>query len=520
MTYPTLPLLFCQPANYNARLLLRLIRLNPVLDLLLKLAALVYLVSTSFVLVFLAGFGVLLAIYLWTRRHAPHLPHIPDAELLPVTVQLPIYNEPAVVDRLLDACARLDYPRDRLHIQVIDDSTDGTSAIIAGRVRQMQAAGLRHIQHIHRARRDGYKAGALAHGMQFVESECVVIFDADFVPGPDFLRRTMPHFSADPRLGLLQTRWDHLNPDYNLLTRAQALSIDAHFGIEQVARSRGHLPMSMNGTGGIWRVQAIADAGGWSADTLTEDLDLSYRAFMRGWRFLYRVDVAVPGELPPLIQLYKQQQARWATGSTQCLLRHSRALLACRRCTPLDKLMGLLHLAQYAIQPVILVLFLLTPLLLAAGFFDRLPNLAAFALLGLIPPAIIALAQFELHPDWPRRLLYFPVQLAAGVAIVASNSRAVITAVLRHHEQLEFWRTPKFRLTRPAERPLAPLAAWPGIDGLTLAELALAAYALLGLFIAAGTTPALVPYMLTYALSFSLFALGNIVQARRLGVVA
>ena len=230
--------------------------------------------------------------------------------------------------------------------------------------------------------------------------------------------------------------------------------------------------------------------------------------------------MAVPGELPPLVQLYKRQQARWATGSTQCLLRHSRALVSCRRCSPLDKLMGLLHLAQYAIQPVILVLFLLTPLLLADGFFHRIPNLAVLALLGVIPPAIIALAQFELYPDWHRRLLYFPVQLVAAVAIVVSNSRAVVTAVLHHGRQLEFWRTPKFRLTRRAPRQSGTTApvALPGIDGLTLAELALAVYALLGLFIAAGTVPALMPYMLTYALSFSLFALGNIVQARRVGV--
>lgn len=475
----------------------------------LYIASALYILGTAYVLLFVGGFGILLVIYLRTRRKSPIAHPIADDQLLSVTIQLPIYNEAHVVDRVLDACARMDYPPDKLHIQVLDDSTDQTTHVIRQKIRQLQRKpNAPHITHMHRMNRDGYKAGALAYGTRHITTDCVVIFDADFVPEADFLRRTMPYFNHNPQLGLIQTRWSHLNLDTNLLTRAQALSIDAHFAVEQVARSRGQLPMAMNGTGGIWRVAAINDAGGWSPATLTEDLDLSYRAYMRGWDFLYLVDVAVPGELPPLVQAYKTQQARWATGSTQCLIRHLRALMRCPRCSPLKKLMGILHLSQYAIQPVILMLFLLTPVLLVSGMFRRLPDLTIVALAGTIPPVMIALGQFELYDDWRTRLLYFPVQFMAAVALVLNNSLAVFAAFTSQHE---FIRTPKFRITRRGQQwrlRQHPLK----IDLTTIGELCLAVYAVCGLVIALRTFPALAPYLFSYAASFTAFALWNIYQ--------
>lgn len=480
------------------------------LQLLLNIAALMYLAGTIFIVFFVSGFGLLLLIYWLTRRQVPLLPHVADDKLLSVTVQLPIYNEAHVVDRLIDACVAMDYPPHKLFVQVLDDSTDETPDLIAQRIAALHRAGFINISHIRRSDRTGYKAGALANGLRLVITDCVVVFDADFVPDRDFLRRTMPHFNADGSLGLIQTRWSHLNRGTNWLTQAQALTIDAHFTVEQVARSRGHLPMSMNGTGGIWRVDAINDAGGWSAATLTEDLDLSYRAFLKGWRFLYLVDVAVPGELPPLIQAYKTQQARWATGSTQCLLRHSPALISHRNVSPIGKIMGLLHLAQYAVQPVILMLFLLSPVLMLGGMFHTIPDLTIIAVLGMIPPAMIAVGQIELYDDWRSHLLYFPLQFMAAVAIVLSNTRAVMGALRPHHHH-EFKRTPKYRLTgwnRSWQNSTYRLP----IDVTTLGEIMLALYAVFGLVIAANTIPTFVPYMLSYALSFALFSGWNIYQ--------
>lgn len=483
------------------------------------LAAL-YVLGAGLLFVFVGGFAILLTIYLLKRDAPPPLPDIIDDQLLSVTVQLPIYNEPHVVDRLLNACAGLDYPPEKLYIQVLDDSTDRTSELIARKIRALKYNNFCNIKHIRRHNRNGYKAGALAHALKYTTTECIVVFDADFIPPPNFLHQTMPHFSVNPRLGLVQTRWGHLNDDYNILTRLQALSIDAHFVVEQIARNRGNLPMSMNGTGGIWRVAAIEDAGGWSSQTLTEDLDLSYRAFMRSWEFIYRVDVDVLGELPPLVHIYKTQQARWATGSTQCLIRHSRALIRAEDFSLLQKLMGLLHLAQYAVQPVILMLFLLTPLLLVGGVYHDLPDPGLLTLLGLIPPLIIGLAQMELYGDWWRRLFYFPAHFMTGVAIVLSNTHAVLNAIWSGNQAVEFKRTPKFRLIgrqrNQRQHIIDSRQVAREIDTITWGELILAGYALVGFVIAMQTLPIVAPYMLIYALSFIGFAMWNIYQIRQL----
>ncbi|MEQ8677174.1 MAG: glycosyltransferase [Aggregatilineales bacterium] len=482
---------------------------------LLYIGLILYSLSAMWLAVFTTSFGVLLFIYMRKRRTVPILPEVNATALPAVTIQLPIYNEVSVVTRLIDACMKLDYPADKLHIQILDDSTDETSEQIEVRIAEWRLKSTVKIEHIQRIDRQGYKAGALAYGMMLVQTPYVAIFDADFIPSEDFLQKTMPYFVDDSGLGLVQTRWGHLNESYNWLTRAQALSIDGHFAIEQVARNRGNLPMSMNGTGGIWRVVAIDDAGGWSDKTLTEDLDLSYRALMKGWHFLYLVDIAVPGELPVQVQAYKLQQARWATGSTECLIQHVPALMRTDTLTWGKKLMGVMHLSQYAVQPLILLLFLLTPILLITDMFAQVPDLRFLAIIGIIPPFVIALAQYELHADWRKRLLYFPVQFMVAAAIVLNNSYAVLQAVVNQYEtgqKAEFKRTPKFSVQTQGQIWTTSRYALKA-DWLTIGEFLLGLYALWGVFVALDHFPALVPYMGSYAISLIVFALWNWIES-------
>lgn len=483
------------------------------MDFILDIFVVLYVVAGLTLTVFVSTFGLLLVIFARTRTQPPEAPQVSDDELLSVTVQLPLYNEQYVAVRLIDAVCQMDYPRDKFRVQILDDSTDDTTELCRERAKHWQAQGV-DIELVLRPDRKGYKAGALAYGLTQTDTDCVAIFDADFVPPPDFLHAAMPYFNGGDDIALIQTRWSHLNLDYNWLTRAQAINIDGHFAIEQVARSRGHLPMSMNGTGGIWRVKAIEDAGGWSAATLTEDLDLSYRALFKGWRFIYLVDVPVPGELPPQVAAWKIQQARWATGSTQCLLRHAGPLLVSNRFPFWKRIMGVAHLSQYAIQPIIFTLFVLTPILLAADKFQDIPDLRFIGLFGIIPPIILVLGQTELYRrDWWRNALYFPVQFISGAAIVLNNTIAVLKAFNLNKIQ-EFKRTPKFRVNTRGDNWLGSSYALK-VDWLTVGELLLAAYALFGAWLALSRLPALAPYMFTYALSFAVFAYWNYYQTRR-----
>ena len=272
---------------------------------------------------------VILAVYGWHRyylvylymKHKDQQP-VPRGqfETLPVvTIQLPLYNEMYVVDRLVESVCRIDYPRDLLEIQVLDDSTDETREIAELAVRRFAAQGI-DIKYIHRTDRTGYKAGALEAGLQVARGEFIAIFDADFIPQPDFLTRTIQYFT-DPKVAMVQTRWGHVNEDYSLLTKIQAMLLDAHFVLEHGSRNRGGCFFNFNGTAGIWRRDAIADAGGWQHDTLTEDLDLSYRAQLRGWQFIFLPDHVAPAELPVEMNAFKSQQHRWAKGSIQTFLK-------------------------------------------------------------------------------------------------------------------------------------------------------------------------------------------------------
>src|SRR5581483_232208 len=254
-------------------------------------------------------------LYLHIKAYPRNRKIEPVDEWPPVTIQLPIFNEKYTVERLLRAVTGLDYPDGLLQIQVLDDSTDDTAQLVCRLADQYKARGV-NIEYIHRDSRQGYKAGALDTGLRSASGQYIAIFDADFVPESDWLKRTVPLFQ-DPKLGCLQTRWGHTNRHYNSLTRAEAMAIDGHFIVEQTVRSRSDFFLNFNGTAGLWRRACIEDAGGWQYDTLTEDLDLSYRAQMRGWKIDYLPDVVVPAELPSQVEAFKKQQFRWAKGSFQ-----------------------------------------------------------------------------------------------------------------------------------------------------------------------------------------------------------
>ncbi|HEY77130.1 MAG TPA: glycosyltransferase [Thermoflexia bacterium] len=387
--------------------------------------------------------GWILTVLYWRhRRRSCPTPAVPRDQLPTVTVQLPLYNEAHVAARLIDAAAALEYPRDRLEIQVLDDSTDETVRIVDSRVAFHRQHGV-DIRVLRRSERDGFKAGALARGLKEARGEFIAIFDADFCPRPDFLLRTVPHLVARPEVGMVQARWSHLNTDYSLLTRVQALALDGHFVVEQTARSRAGLPMHFNGTAGVWRRSCIEESGGWQSDTLCEDLDLSYRAQIAGWRLMYLPDVEEPAELPPQILAFKQQQARWAQGAVQCLRKLSGPLLRSPHLALHQKVMGLLHLSGYLAYPLMILLLLLAPLLsLHPGVLWDPLRLLAPACLG--PLLVYVTSQWALYPDWVRRLKALPLLVLVGTGVAWSNTLGVARGIARWGGEMK--RTPKFHL--------------------------------------------------------------------------
>ena len=372
---------------------------------------------------------------------------LPVLEKLPVvTVQLPIFNEWYVAERLLDTCAALDYPRELLEIQVLDDSTDDTASLIARKVKALQQSGV-DIVHIHRRDRNGFKAGALANGLSRARGEFIAIFDADFLPQKDFLLRMLPRF--EDNVAFVQARWGHLNRDYSPLTLLQSFSLDAHFAIDQLARSRADYVFNFNGTAGIWRTSAILDAGGWNADTLTEDMDLSYRAFLKGWSARYAGDVEAPAELPVSFTAYRSQQYRWARGSLECAIKYIpviwRGDFGFTR-----KLQATFHLTGYLLHVLTILLMLCYPLLLI--FAQSYPTLLAPIGVGLLmnflavaPAAYFVAAQHLLRRRW---LSSIPVILLLSIfasGMVLNTMRALYQILQKH--VVPFERTPKFGIT-------------------------------------------------------------------------
>ncbi len=369
-----------------------------------------------------------------------------------VTIQLPIFNERYVIERLIKSVCRFDYPRELLEIQVLDDSTDDTVAIAQAVVAQMKRRGF-DIVYLHREDRTGFKAGALQEGLKSAKGELVGIFDADFIPNPNFLKETIPHFT-DPEIGMIQTRWGHVNSDYSLLTCAQSIGIDGHFGVEQAARAWSGFFMNFNGTAGIWRKIAIEDAGGWQADTLTEDLDLSYRAQLRGWKLQFATEVVCPAELPVTITAFKSQQHRWAKGSIQTAKKNLVKLFK-SDVSSLIKIQAFLHLTHYMVHPMMLLVVLTSiPMLYTQWFFTQLVYpIIIFTLLCLAtcgPSSMYVFSQYILYRNWKGRIKFIPLLMCLGTGIAVNNTKAILEALLNINSG--FVRTPKYGIKNKQDR--------------------------------------------------------------------
>lgn len=452
------------------------------------------------------------AIFVWRRwlSPRPHLaPPAPPVEWPTVTVQLPIYNERYVVERLIDSVAALEYPADRLHIQVLDDSTDDTAGLARTKVAHHRARGL-NIEYIQRPERTGYKAGALAYGLTRTPSEFICVFDADFVPPPDFLRQAIPHF-ADQDVGIVQARWGHLNDDYSLLTRAQAFFLDAHFGVEQAVRHEKDLFTNFNGSAGVWRRATIEDSGGWHIDTIAEDLDLSYRAQLRGWRLRFLPDLVVPAEIPTLLSAFKRQQFRWAKGSIQVLRKVGGRLINSPE--PLArKIEGLMHLTGYILHPLMMVVVILSLPLVITGEITRV-HLGAIGLAGFGAPVMFAISQMALYPkDWQKRLIYLPTILFLGPGLALSNTAAIIEALLGRNPTL-FLRTPKFQVQGKTDLTKDGTTYTLPVDWTTWAEIFFMFYSALTTAFALQHAPGLMPFTASYAIGFGYTAYLGIRQS-------
>jgi cellulose synthase/poly-beta-1,6-N-acetylglucosamine synthase-like glycosyltransferase len=403
------------------------------------------------VLILLASYGIhrYTLVYLYyKKRHKitkepaqtfPDLPH--------VTVQLPIFNEQYVVDRLLQAVCRLEYPREKLDIQLLDDSTDETVNVASGLVEHYAGQGY-PVTYIHRTNRSGFKAGALHEGLAKAKGEFVAIFDADFVPPPDFLLKTIHHFT-DPKVAVVQTRWTHINRNYSFLTEVEAILLDGHFVLEHSGRARHDVFFNFNGTAGIWRRAAIDDAGGWQHDTLTEDTDLSYRAQLKGWKFIYRQDVECPAELPVEMTAFKTQQARWAKGLIQTGKKILPQVLKSEQPFRV-KLEAWYHLTANLSYPLMVILsVLLLPAMVIRfyqGWFQMLYiDIPLFLASTFSLSSFYLVSQRELFPrTWPRAILYIPFLMALGIGLTVTNTIAVLEALIG--KQSAFARTPKYRV--------------------------------------------------------------------------
>lgn len=373
-----------------------------------------------------------------------------------VTIQLPMFNEMYVADRIIESCAAFDYPKDKLQIQVLDDSTDETKDLIAEKVAEVAARGI-NIQHIHRVDRTGYKAGALDAAMDRVEGDFIAIFDADFIPEPDFLIQTMPYFQ-DEQVGVVQTRWGHLNKDYSLLTELQAFGLNGHFAIEQGGRnSAGHF-INFNGTGGIWRKACIEDAGGWEHDTLTEDLDLSYRAQMKGWKFQYLEDVVSPAELPITMSALKSQQHRWMKGGVECFKKMWKRLLTTKGVKLSDRVHGVSHLFNSSVFLFILMVAILSLFVLhVKDSFSDLNYILRFMSVFIISTLFLMVYywfSFRDRKENGKKSFFqfigrFFTFLIMSMGMSINNTVAVIEGYLGIKSS--FVRTPKFNVSRKSE---------------------------------------------------------------------
>ena len=445
--------------------------------------------------------------YYLKHRNKRHEPAGNLKEYPMVTLQLPLYNEYYVVERLLKAACAMDYPKDKLEIQVLDDSTDETIATVANLVEHYRQIGF-DINHVRRDSRTGFKAGALKEGLKTAKGEFVAIFDADFVPSPDFFEKTLPYFYMDSKIGLVQTRWEHLNSDYSFLTRVQAMALDGHFVIEQNVRNKAGFFINFNGTGGIWRKECILDAGNWEADTLTEDLDLSYRAQLRGWKFKFLNDVTSPAELPSEINALKSQQFRWTKGAIET----ARKILpkVWKSDISLEKkIHATFHLSNNIVFPFILPAGILNvPLIFIKhqGGYETYFSIMAVFVFAFIGSFLFYLySQKDIYKDWQRRMLLFPLFMAGSMGFAVNNTKAVIEGLIK--KKSEFIRTPKYSVVDKKDNWLDKKYVLKKFNYTVIIELLLALYCLFG--VAASIyylELAAVPFQLLFSMGFGLVA--------------
>jgi cellulose synthase/poly-beta-1,6-N-acetylglucosamine synthase-like glycosyltransferase len=427
-----------------------------------------------------------------------------------VTIQLPIFNERYVSRRLVDAVCQMDYPRERMQIQVLDDSIDDTQEILRETVQEYQNHGF-WIEYIHRVNRSGFKAGALQDAMPFVQGNYIAIFDADFIPSINWLKDTIRHYVDSPnaKVAVVQTRWGHINSEYSLLTKLQSTGIDGHFAIEQQARANNGYFLNFNGTAGIWNREAIIDAGGWHADTLAEDMDLSYRAQLKGWQVVYDNDIVAPAELPVAMLAFKLQQFRWAKGSIQCAKKLIATIWKADDLSLLVKFQATMHLTGYSAHPLMLLLILLSVPLMLITPDDAIALRISFESMWSIfmlpatfgPPFLYFHAQRELYPkSWTRRLGRIFLLAVLGTGISWSNSRAVFAGL--SNTGANFRRTPKFDIKHKSDRWENKAYKIP-LDATAIIELSLCIYSLIasGLSYSKGLYITF-PFMVLYALSY------------------
>ena len=475
------------------------------------------------VLIILAAYGAhrywLVYLYYKHKKNKTTDPAAYFDDLPRVTVQLPIFNEQYVVDRLLDAVCKLDYPREKLDIQLLDDSTDETIEVARALVERYAALG-HPVSYLHRDNRKGFKAGALEEGLKTAKGEFVAIFDADFVPPPDFLLKCIHHFT-DPKIGMVQTRWTHINRNYSLLTEVEAILLDGHFVLEHSGRARSGVFFNFNGTAGMWRRAAIDEAGGWQHDTLTEDTDLSYRAQLNGWKFLYLQDVECPAELPVEMTAFKTQQARWAKG----LIQVSKKILPRVLISDVPrsvKIEAWYHLTANLSYPLMIVLsVLLLPAMVIRfyqGWFQMVYiDLPLFMASTFSISSFYLVSQRELFPKtWLRTFLYLPFLMALGIGLTITNTRAVLEALAG--KQTAFARTPKYRVESKKDK-VAAAKYRKGLGWVPWLELLVGTYFALTVYYAIDNENYItVPFLLLFVIGYWCTGLMSLLQGRFAGV--
>jgi len=465
-----------------------------------------YFISLTILFVFGSSGFVMIFYYLKHRHKKAEQTKVLE-EFPPVTIQLPLFNEYYVAQRLIDSACEIDYPKDRLEIQILDDSTDETTEIVARRVAYYSDRGF-DIKHLRRSLRTGYKAGALKEGLKTASGEFIAMFDADFLPRKEFLMLTLPYFNIDKKMGLVQTRWEHLNREYSFLTRVQAMALDGHFVIEQNVRNKAGFFINFNGTGGIWRKECILDAGNWEADTLTEDLDLSYRAQLRGWRFKFLNEVTSPAELPSEINALKSQQFRWTKGAIET----ARKILpqVWKSDLPLEKkIHATFHLSNNIVFPFILVAGILNvPLIFIkhqGGYETYFAIMAVFVFAFLGSFFFYLYSQKDVYQDWQKRMLLFPLFMAGSMGFAVNNTKAVLEGLFKR--KTEFIRTPKYSVIDKQDGWMDKKYTMMKVEYTVIIEILLALYCFFGVCASIYYLEiAAVPFQLLFTLGFGLVA--------------